>query len=79
MLHLSQEGGREAMSVGLVVLYASVGDLISKRVTYILAQEMFSLLSIHLVDSVPYQTHCQCQKHCEEQDRQPCPHGADLW
>lgn len=74
---LSQEGSRR-VSLDLLVLYASVGDLISKRVKYILAREMFYLLSIHPVESVPYQTHCQCQKHCEERDRQPCPHGADL-
>lgn len=78
MLCLSQEGGW-AVSLDLLVLYASVGDLISKRVKYILAREMFYLLSIHPVDSVPYQTHCQCQKHSDEQDRRPCPHGADLW
>lgn len=57
MLCLSQEGGW-AVSLDLLVLYASVGDLISKRVKYILAREMFYLLSIHPVDSVPYQTHC---------------------
>lgn len=74
---LSQDGGG-AISLGLLTLYASVGDLISEPVKYILAREMFYLLSIHSVDSVPQQTHYQYQQHWEEQDRQPCPHGANL-
>lgn len=49
MLCLSQEGG-QVVSLDLLVLYASVGDVISKRVKYILAREMFYLLSIYLVD-----------------------------
>lgn len=48
---LSQDGGG-AISLGLLTLYASVGDLISEPMKYIWAREMFCLLSIHSVDSV---------------------------
>lgn len=64
---LSQKGGG-AVSLDLLALSASVGDVISKPVKCILAREKFHLLSMHSVDSVPYQTH-QYQRHREEQGR----------